>query len=161
MRRALALALVLASCHGEPARADKGPQKEAPPVSSLPMGAVRFETPRGPWVVKVEIARTDEQRERGLMYRRSLEPDHGMIFLFTETAEHGFWMHNTLLALDMIFVGEDRWVVGVIEDAQPMTDTLRTVKKPSRYVIEVASGEAAAHAVGPGTPAVFIDIPED
>ncbi len=124
------------------------------------MGAVRFETPRGPWVVRVEIAKSDEARQRGLMFRRELPPDRGMIFLFDSTAEHGFWMRNTLLSLDMIFLGEDRAVVGVVERAEPRTDTVRTVKKPSRYVVEVAAGEAAAHAVGVGTRAVFIDIPE-
>lgn len=124
------------------------------------MPSVRFETPRGPWIVQLEVAKTDPERERGLMYRKDLPADHGMIFLFQETTEHGFWMHNTLLSLDMIFLGEDRAVVGVVERATPRTDTLRTVKKPSRYVVEVSAGEAAAHAVGPGTRAVFIDVPE-
>ncbi len=149
MRRLLAALLLAGSCH-----------TAAAPSSELPMGAVRFETPRGPWVVRVEIANTDETRQRGLMFRRDLPEDHGMIFVFGETAEHGFWMHNTLIGLDMIFLGEDRSVVGVVERAEPKTDTLRTVKKPSRYVVEVGAGEAAAHAVGPGTRAVFIDIPE-
>ncbi len=124
------------------------------------MGAVRFETPRGPWVVRVEIANSEETRQRGLMYRRDLPQDRGMIFIFESTAEHGFWMRNTMLSLDMIFLGEDRGVVGVVARAEPGTDTVRTVKKPSRYVVEVSAGEAAAHAVGPGTRAVFIDIPE-
>lgn len=94
------------------------------------------------------------------MFRRSLEPDHGMIFLFDTTTEHGFWMHNTFIALDLIFVGEDRKVVGVVENAAPQTDTVRTVHEPSRYVIEVSGGEAAAHAVGSGAKVVFIDVPE-
>ena len=126
---------------------------------SLPSGAVRFETPRGPWVVRVEIANTDESRTRGLMFRRDLPQDRGMIFIFPVAEEHGFWMHNTLLALDLIFLGEDRAVLGVVT-AAPQTDTLRSVGKPSRYVVEVSAGEAAAHAVGPGTHAAFVDIPE-
>jgi uncharacterized membrane protein (UPF0127 family) len=124
------------------------------------MGAVRFETPRGPWVVRVEVASTDESRRRGLMFRRELGPDRGMLFVFEGPAEHGFWMRNTLLSLDLIFLGDDRSVVGVVERAEPKTETIRTVKKLSRYVVEVAAGEAAAHAVGPGTRAVFIDVPE-
>lgn len=124
-----------------------------------PGAAVRFETPRGPWVVHVEIANTDEARTRGLMFRKDLPADHGMIFLFPVTEEHSFWMHNTLIALDMIFVAEDRTVAGVVT-APPMNDLPRSVHKPSRYVIEVGSGEAAAHAVGPGTRVVFIDVPE-
>jgi len=126
----------------------------------LPRGAVRFETQRGPWVVKVEVARTDADRARGLMFRRELPADTGMIFVFESSEEHSFWMHNTLIALDMIFLDENRRVVGVVANAAPQTDTPRTVGKPSRYVVEVAGGEAAAHAVGPGVQAAFIDVAE-
>lgn len=150
MRRFLALLACLAAC-----------QTRAAPVAppALPQGAVRFETPRGPWVVRVEIASSDESRQRGLMFRRDLPQDRGMIFVFPATEEHAFWMHNTLIGLDLIFVAEDRTVAGVIT-APPQNDTPRTVGKPTRYVVEVSAGEAAAHAVGPGTRAAFIDIPE-
>ena len=149
MRRTLAI-LILAACTTRAAPAKN---------MELPVGAVRFETPRGPWVVRVEIANTEEARTRGLMFRRDVPQDHGMVFVFPTTEEHSFWMHNTLVALDMIFLGEDRRVAGVVT-AAPMTDTLRSVRKPSRYVVEVSAGEAAAHAVGPGTRAAFIDVPE-
>ena len=148
--RVLAVLFCLAACH-----------TQAAPAASmtLPTGAVRFETPRGPWVVRVEIANSDEARSRGLMFRRDLPQDRGMIFVFPATEEHSFWMHNTLIGLDMIFLAEDRSVAGVVT-AAPRTDTLRTVGKPSRYVVEVSAGEASAHAVAPGTRAAFIDIPE-
>src|SRR3989442_11625804 len=94
------------------------------------------------------------------MYRRSLEPDRGMIFVFPASEEHTFWMHNTLIALDMIFLDEGRAVIGVVANAAPQTDTPRTVGRPSRYVVEVAAGDAAVHAVGPGTRAGFIGVPE-
>src|SRR5689334_17669029 len=151
MRRLITVLLCLAACHGEAA------EKAA---SGLPQGAVRFETARGPWVVKVEIAADDASRARGLMFRRTLEPDHGMLFVFPTTEEQTFWMHNTPLALDMIFLDEGRAVVGVVANAAPQTDTPRSVGKPSRYVAEVAAGEAAAHAVAPGTRAVFIGVQE-
>lgn len=152
MRRSLIALICAAACHTQAAPAPVSDMK-------LPSGAVRFETPRGPWVVRVEIANNDDTRARGLMFRKDLPQDHGMIFVFSTTEEHAFWMHNTLIGLDMIFVGEDRTVVGVVT-AEPKTDTPRTVHKPSRYVIEVGAGEAAAHAVGPGTRLAFIDIPE-
>ena len=152
MRRIVAGLLCIAACHGE--AADKGA------ATALPQGAVRFDTPRGPWVVKVEIAADEASRTRGLMFRRSLEPDHGMLFVFPVTEEHVFWMHNTPLALDMIFLDEGRTVVGVVANAAPQTDTPRTAGKPSRYVVEVAAGEAAAHAVGPGTRGAFIGVQE-
>ena len=146
--------LLTISCHGAAREAkDAG-------VSALPAAAIRFETPRGPWIVRVEIAHADQDRARGLMFCRDLPANRGMIFIFDETSEHVFWMHNTLIGLDMIFLGEDRGVVGVVERAAPRTDTSRTVGKPSRYMLEVSGGEAAAHGVGPGTRAVFIDVPE-
>ena len=126
----------------------------------MPQPAVRFETSNGPWIVQVEVARTEEQRTRGLMFRRELGRDRGMVFIFDETSEHSFWMHNTLIPLDLIFLGEDRRVVGVVANAAPQTDALRTVAKPSRYVVEVSGGEAVAHGIGPGTRAVFVGVRE-
>ena len=126
----------------------------------MPQPAVRFETPRGPWIVRVELARNDEQRTRGLMFRRELPRDQGMLFIFDETSEHPFWMHNTLIPLDLIFLAEHRRVVGVVANAAPQTDTARTVKEASRYVVEVGGGEAAAHGVGSGTKTVFVSIQE-
>src|SRR2546425_11530649 len=150
MRRIVTGLLCVAACHSDAA------EKPAP---ALAQGAIRFETARGPWVVRVEIAGDEASRARGLMYRRSLEPDRGMTFVFPASEEHTFWMHNTLIALDMIFLDEGRAVIGVVANAAPQTDTPRTVGRPSRYVVEVAAGDAAVHAVGPGTPAVFIGVP--
>jgi uncharacterized protein len=128
--------------------------------TSLPVGTVRFDTPRGPWVVKVEVVADDAARQRGLMYRRELPRDHGMLFVFQESSDHNFWMHNTLISLDLIYLGDDRAVVGVVANAPAMNDQPRGVGKDSRYVVEVSAGEAAAHAVGPGTRAAFIDVAE-
>lgn len=154
MRRPLLALLIATSCHTAALEAkDAG-------VPAPPPAAVRFETPQGPWIVRVEIAHTDQDRARGLMFRRDLPADRGMLFLFDETSEHPFWMHNTLISLDIIYLGDDRAVVGVVERAPPRTDAPRTVGKPSRYVVEVSGGEAAAHGVGPGTRARFIDVPE-
>jgi uncharacterized membrane protein (UPF0127 family) len=153
MRRLCLALLIATSCHTAAGGAVTGASFASP-------AAVRFETPRGPWIVRVEVARTDKERARGLMFRRDLPADRGMIFLFDDTSEHAFWMHNTLISLDMIFIGEDRAVAGVVERATPRDDSPRTVGKPSRYVVEVSGGEAAAHGVGPGTRAVFIDVPE-
>jgi uncharacterized membrane protein (UPF0127 family) len=130
------------------------------PAAEAPAAAVRFDTPRGTWVVRVEIARTDEERQRGLMFRRDLPKDTGMLFVFAEEDDHTFWMRNTYLSLDMIFIGGDRTVAGVVSNATPQSDAVRGIGKPSKYVLEVAAGEAAAHAVGPGVRAVLINVPE-
>src|SRR3989454_1200721 len=151
MRRIVTGLLGVAACHRDAA------EKPAP---ALAQGAVRFETARGPWVGRADCAGDGASRAGGLMSRRSLEPDRGMIFVFPASEEHTFWMHNTLIALDMIFLDEGRAVIGVVANAAPQTDTPRTVGRPSRYVVEVAAGDAAVHAVGPGTRAVFIGVPE-
>jgi uncharacterized membrane protein (UPF0127 family) len=156
MRRALPLFVCLAACHSEAATAAPAPRSSA----SLPSGTLRFETARGPWLVKVEIAADDPSRTRGLMFRRNLPANTGMLFVFQSSEEHAFWMHNTPLSLDLIFLGDDRAVVGVYPSAPPQTDAPRSVGKPSRYVVEVLAGEAAAHGVGPGTKVAFIGVAE-
>jgi uncharacterized membrane protein (UPF0127 family) len=163
-----ASALLLCCSRREPAGPGAAPIAAGVAAAAAPMAAaqkgapatVRFETPRGPWLVEVELARTPEETARGLMFRTALAPDHGMLFLFGDTAERSFWMHNTPLSLDIIFLGDDRVVAGVVADATPRTDTLRTVHRPSRYVVEVLGGEARAHGVGPGTRASFIGVEE-
>ncbi len=108
--------------------------------------------------VAVEIARTDAERRRGLMGRERLAPDAGMLFVFDETSEHGFWMKNTLIPLDMIFIGEDGRVVGIVERAEPRSLELRTVGAPSRYVLEVNGGWASAHGVRTGDLVRFENV---
>ena len=155
MRAILLLLALAAACHrnaGASSTADSGPMAST--------NAVRFDTPRGPWVIRVELARTPEERARGLMFRDHLDPDTGMLFIFAEPEVHSFWMHNTLISLDMIHLGDDRTVVGVVASAPPRNDEPRSVGKPARYVLEVAAGEAAAHFVLPGSRAVFVGISE-
>jgi uncharacterized membrane protein (UPF0127 family) len=100
--------------------------------------------------VRVEVARTEPERRQGLMNRTSLETDAGMLFIFDESSDHGFWMLNTLIALDMIFIDDEGRVVGVVERAEPRTTTSRSVGAASRYVLEVNGGWAAAHGVKRG-----------
>ena len=105
--------------------------------------------------VTVEVARTPEQLQRGLMFRRELGADAGMLFVFPETGEHAFWMKNTLIPLDMIFLAEDGRIAGIVERAEPLTEINRTAGGPSRYVLEVNGGWAAAHGVRPGDAVRF------
>ncbi len=109
--------------------------------------------------VAVELARTDPERERGLMFRQKLGADEGMLFVFSESADHAFWMKNTLIPLDMIFIAESGAVVGVVADAEPFSTIPRGVGAPSRYVLEVNGGWSAAHGVGRGDRVRFEGIP--
>ncbi|MDB4944994.1 MAG: hypothetical protein JWP97_4528, partial [Labilithrix sp.] len=107
------------------------------------------ETPGAP-KVDVEIAQTEKEVTRGLMYRRSMPEDHGMLFDLDERREHTFWMHNTCMPLDMLFVDEDGTIVGIVEAATPLTDSSRSVGCPSVRVLEMNAGWCRRHGVQPG-----------
>ncbi len=140
---------------------------EPPPASArrevgLPRARVLLAPPEGSTVeVEVEVARTDSERRRGLMFRRSMPPDHGMLFVFDAMEHQSFWMRNTFLRLDIIFLDDRRTVVGIVEDATPLTLESRAVDADSQYVLEVHAGFARRHGLTPGTTAQFLDLPED
>ena len=114
---------------------------------------------KGEVSVAVEVVSTEPKIERGLMYRQHMPPDDGMLFVFGETKEWKFWMHNTLIPLDMIFIRPDLSIAGIVENAEPKTDTLRTVGEPSAYVLEVNGGWTAAHGVKKDGKVRFEHVP--
>jgi len=118
--------------------------------ASLPTGGVVLLDAPGRPQVDVELAVMPRDLERGLMYRRQMAEDHGMLFFLGERREHMFWMHNTCIALDMMFIDEDGSIVGIVENAEPLTDTARAVGKPSMFVLEVNGGYAQRHGVREG-----------
>lgn len=128
-----------------------------PPARAQPR--VIVETASGAHAVRVEVVRTDQDRARGLMNRSRLDADAGMLFVFEESDDHSFWMKNTFIPLDMIFVDEGGRVAGVVERAEPLTLESRTIGKPSRYVLEVNGGWASAHGVRPGDRVRFENVP--
>lgn len=122
---------------------------------------VVVQTPHGQVAVPVEVADTPERRMRGLMYRTDLPEDGGMIFLFPQDADQSFWMKNTPLPLDMIFISRERQIVGIVHDTKPFSLEPRGVGRPSRYVLEVHAGFAAKHGLAEGQRVEFRDVPPD
>lgn len=120
---------------------------------------VTVETAAGPATVTVEMAVTTEARARGLMGRESLPPDAGMLFVFPVQEEHAFWMERTLIPLDMIYIGEDGRVTGIVSWAQPLTRTPRGQGLLSRTVLEVNGGWAERRGVRPGDRVRFAGGP--
>lgn len=100
--------------------------------------------------VTVEITDDDASRQRGLMYRKSMADDHGMIFAFDEPSNHQFWMHNTCIPLDMLFVDAGGTIVGIEENAHTLDDSIYEVGCPSSYVIEVNAGFTRKHGIKAG-----------
>jgi uncharacterized membrane protein (UPF0127 family) len=90
----------------------------------------------------VEVARTVEERAQGLMYRRSLAPDRGMIFDFGAEADIAMWMRNTYIPLDMLFVRADGVIHRVQRDTVPFSEETISAGAPVRYVVELPAGTA-------------------
>lgn len=119
---------------------------------------VVFTTSTGAQVIRAEVAATDEERAQGLMSRESLGPDEGMLFLFQNRDRHAFWMKNTLIPLDIVFIDDDMRVVEVLHDCQPMSYDVLTPNEPGRFVVELAAGQARRRGIGRGTPVAFTDV---
>ena len=108
--------------------------------------------------VTVELADTPSTVSLGLMHRTQLAPDTGMLFFMGYERDHVFWMKNTLIPLDMIFIAHDLTVAGIVHRAQPRSERLRRAGAPSLYVLEVNGGWAEAHQVTPGTAVRFENL---
>jgi uncharacterized protein len=107
---------------------------------------------------QVEIADTPSKRELGLQYRRDLAADRGMIFLFPTESEHAFWMKNTPIPLDMIFISSDGKIVGIVEQAVPFSLDSRAVPATSRFVLEINGGLAKRNGIKIGDSIRFQGI---
>ncbi len=146
LRRELVLIAVLlcAACGANrPAPPAEVPGETGPQVV-LPDGAA----------ILVEVVADPETRALGLMHRPSLRPDRGMLFLFPATDVHSFWMKDTLIPLDMVWIDEGRRVVDVKANVPPCKADPCPSYTPAGaalYVLELAVGQAAAHRVTPGS----------
>jgi hypothetical protein len=107
--------------------------------------------------VQVEVARKPAERNLGLMYRKSLGKNKGMLFIFDEEKKQTFIMKNTYIPLDMIFIGKDMRVAGWVENAQPLSQQ-HSIDKPSQYVLEVNAFFCRDHAIETGDEVRFRDI---
>ncbi|MCC7542538.1 MAG: DUF192 domain-containing protein [Deltaproteobacteria bacterium] len=161
------LLVALAACSSS--RGPSEPSAEPRPERPASSGAAKVRRPepsdgpvvvleppnRPPVRVDVEVAKTPAARQRGLMFRRALPERAGMLFLFERPEHHVFWMRNTYIPLDMIFIREDMTVLGVVENATPRTDDSREVPGISLHVLEVNGGLTRRWGVGTGTRVRF------
>lgn len=107
-----------------------------------PRSSLSVETSTGVYPYQVEVADTDKSRSRGLMFRREVEPGTGMLFDMGVTRDVAFWMHNTFVPLDIVFISEKGQVVSVAHGAKPQSDTRIPSGSPVRFVLELATPEA-------------------
>ncbi len=154
MRRTLVLAAlaVLAACSPQHA-AEATPAAKVPathPVSGLPVIPLTVATPKGKHTFRVEVAASDVEQAKGLMFRTQMGPDEGMIFPRDPIDVPSFWMKNTVLPLDIIFIGTDHKVLNVAANAQPYSLAPIASAGMASAVLELNGGRAAELGIGPG-----------
>ena len=132
------------------AQEDKAPGNNQGDTQAFARGELVIETASGPLRLDVEIARTREQRSRGLMFRTSLEADSGMIFLYDYPRDVSMWMKNTILSLDMVFIAEDGRIARIVTNTAPMSEATIPSRGPVRAVLELPAGAAKRLAIKPG-----------
>jgi uncharacterized protein len=98
----------------------------------------------------VEIADTEPQREKGLMFRKNLPDGQGMLFDFKREQDVSFWMQNTYIPLDMIFIRGDGSILRIVENAEPLSTRLIPSGGPVLAVLEVIGGTARKLGIAPG-----------
>ena len=117
----------------------------APVVVELPVTTLTIGTQK----IVAEVAATTEQRTTGLMYRFSLKPDHGMIFVFEREEPLSFWMKNTFIPLSIAFIASDGRILNVA-DMAPRDERMHWSNGPALYALEMRKGWFAEHGIGPG-----------
>ncbi len=108
--------------------------------------------------VSVEVMRTKDERHLGLMYRKSLKKNRGMLFIFDKENIQPFTMKNTYIPLDMIFINRTKKIAGIVENTTPKTKGPYSIKIPSQYVLEVNAGFCKKNGIKKGDRVVFVKI---
>lgn len=150
---AVAAVALLAACSPQPATeatpaATTGPATH--PVSGLPVIPLTVATANGKHGFRVEVARSEEEQARGLMFRTELGPDEGMIFPREPADVASFWMKNTPLPLDIIFIGTDHRILNIAANTTPYSLTPVGAVGLTGAVLEIPGGRAAQLGIVPG-----------
>jgi len=105
--------------------------------------------------IDIEIADDDTQTTQGLMYRRSMKQNRGMLFIFPDEEERSFWMKNTFLSLDIMYLNANKDIVSIIENAPPKSEESIWSEVPAKYVVEVNAGFVAQYQIKVGDKMTF------
>ena len=104
----------------------------------------------GMYLIRAEVAADFASRAQGLMYRKAMQSNAGMLFVFDEAATHCMWMKNTLIPLSVAFIDEQGGVIN-IEDMAPQTEDSHCARRPARYALEMNRGWFVARGIKPGS----------
>lgn len=128
------------------------PQQPARPPAFTKDGELAFMSTRGAvkGTIDIEIAETEAKRALGLMYREELGDRQGMLFIFSDDAVRSFWMKNTPVSLDIMFVTASREILTIHRNTVPFSEESYTSSGKVRYVVEVVAGYADRHRLAIG-----------
>jgi uncharacterized membrane protein (UPF0127 family) len=130
------------------------------PQAGLPTSKIVIATQKGPVAFNVEVASDSDSQDKGLMYRTALAADAGMLFDFHQPSLVVFWMKNTPLSLDMLFIRADGTVSTIASNTVPYSEDKIPASEPVRAVLEINGGQATALGIRPGDKvqaAIFSD----
>ena len=122
----------------------------SPPPAPLPISTVVIDTALGPAKFRVEIAADEASRDYGLMNRKSMPANDGMLFDFHDPSQVTFWMKDTILPLDMLFIRADGTIANIKANAIPFSLVPIPAAEPVRAVLEINGGRAKALGIEPG-----------
>ncbi len=100
--------------------------------------------------IDIQIAKTEFDRQLGLMYRKSMDENQGMLFIFPDVQTRSFWMRNTEIPLDMIFIDPSKTILNIAKNTTPYSDISYSSSGPAKYVLEVKGGFADRHNISAG-----------
>ena len=143
---ALALMLAFAGC----AQSESDSQAASAGEDAVQTEQLTIDTANGPVRFTVEIADDEQERNRGLMFRESLADDRGMLFHFQEPERASFWMRNTIISLDIIFIGVDGRILNIAERTTPYSEAGIPAAGMTRGVLEIRGGRAAELGIRAG-----------
>lgn len=155
MTRVLVLGAMLALAACSPSASDAAPvstqtARMVHPVSGLEVVPLRIRRGNAVHEFKVEIARSSPQQARGLMFRTSMRADEGMLFPLNPPRQASFWMRNTVMPLDLIYIGRDGRILNIAANAVPYDENPIYSKGVAHAVLELNGGRAAELGIMPG-----------
>ena len=145
----VAMAVMLAAGWSGIARSGTVPAIGEPMILPVDPAPLVVETDEGERRFTIEVADDDRERSAGLMFRAEMKDEHGMLFVFDNTRRVAFWMKNTPLPLDLVFVGEDGRVAAVMEGV-PFSTAPISPEAPVRFVLELNAGTAQKAGIAEG-----------
>jgi uncharacterized protein len=120
-------------------------------AAALPVTTITVDGAKGPATFRVEVAGDNASQEKGLMFRKAMAANAGMLFDFHTTVMTSFWMKNTILPLDIIFIRSDGRISSIAADAVPYSEASIPSSEPIRAVLEINAGRARALGIVPGS----------